>query len=130
MPNERWQADTTHWHLAEDTDVEILNVIGDHSRMLVASDARVVFKAADVVATFHAAAAAHGFPASLLTDNGAVFTAAPRGGRCAIELETDRLGISMHHSRPYHPQDLRQGRALSPDAQAVVGQAGDGRKSR
>ncbi len=36
-------------------------------------------KAADVVASFHRAAAAHGFPASLLTDNGAVFTAAPRG---------------------------------------------------
>ena len=63
-----------------------------------------MFKVADVVATFHAGAAAHGFPASLLTDNGAVFTAAPRGGRCAIELEADRLGIVMRHSSPYHPQ--------------------------
>jgi hypothetical protein len=34
-----------------------------------------------------------------------VFTAAPRGGgRCAIELECDRLGIRLVHSRPYHPQ--------------------------
>jgi transposase InsO family protein len=33
-----------------------------------------------------------------------VFTAAPRGGPCAIELETARLGISSVHSRPYHPQ--------------------------
>ncbi len=81
-----------------------MNVIDDHSRFLVASDALVVFKAADVVASFHRAAAAHGFPAQLLTDNGAVFTAAPRGGRCAIELEADRLGISMRHSSPYHPQ--------------------------
>jgi Integrase core domain len=32
----------------------------------------------------------------------AVFTAAPRGGRCAFEL--DRLGIAARHSRPYHPQ--------------------------
>ena len=105
MPNERWQGDITHWALAEGTDVEILNVLDDHSRFLVASDARVVFKAADVVASFHEAAAAHGLPASLLTDNGAVFTAAPRGGgRCAIELEADRLGIALHHSSPYHPQ--------------------------
>ena len=103
MPNERWQADITHWRLAE-SDVEILNVIDDHSRQLVASAALAVFKAADVVATFHEAAAAHGYPAQLLTDNGAVFTAAPRGGRCAIELEADRLGISLRHSRPYHPQ--------------------------
>jgi transposase InsO family protein len=104
MPNERWQADITHWRLAGDTEVEILNALDDHSRFLVASDALVVFKAADVVASFHRAAAVHGFPASLLTDNGAVFTAAPRGGRCAIELECDRLGIKDVHSRPYHPQ--------------------------
>jgi transposase InsO family protein len=104
MPNERWQADITHWHLADGTDVEILNIIDDHSRFLVGSDALAVFKAADVVASFHAAAGAHGFPASLLTDNGAVFTAAPRGGRCALELECDRLGIKDVHSRAYHPQ--------------------------
>jgi transposase InsO family protein len=105
MPNERWQADTTHWHLADGTDVEILNVLDDHSRFLIASCTRVVFRAADVVASFHEAASAHGMPASLLTDNGAVFTAAPRGGgRCAIELECDRLGVRLHHSSPYHPQ--------------------------
>jgi transposase InsO family protein len=104
MPNERWQADITHWRLGGGTEVEILNVIDDHSRFLVASDARATTKAADVVASFHRAAAAHGFPASLLSDNGAVFTAAPRGGRCAIEIELDSLGISYRHSSPYHPQ--------------------------
>lgn len=36
--------------------------------------------------------------------NGAVFTAAPRGGRCVLELECDRLGIRHVNSRPYHPQ--------------------------
>jgi transposase InsO family protein len=104
MPNERWQADITHWRLAGGAEVEILNVLDDHSRLLVASDARAVFKATHIVATFHGAAAAWGFPASLLTDNGAVFTAAPRGGRCAIELETAVLGIRYVHSSPYHPQ--------------------------
>jgi len=104
MPNERWQADITHWKLLDGTEVEILNVIDDHSRLLVASDARMIFKAADVVASFHGGAAVHGFCASLLTDNGAVFTAAPRGGRCALELECARLGIRVVHSRPYHPQ--------------------------
>ena len=55
--------------------------------------------------SFHEAAGAHGLPASLLTDNGAVFTAVPRGdGRCAIELETAALGIRYLHSSPYHPQ--------------------------
>ena len=104
MPNERWQADLTHWRLAGGADVEILNVLDDHSRFLVASVAREVFKAADVVACFHEAGAAHGFPSSLLTDNGAVFTAASRNGRCAMETELDRLGIRFVHSSPYHPQ--------------------------
>lgn len=81
-----------------------MNVLDDHSRLLIGSDARTVFKTTDVVASFHGAVAAHGFPASLLTDNGALFTAAPRGGRCAIELEAAVLGIRYVHSSPYHPQ--------------------------
>lgn len=107
QPNERWQADITHWALADGSHVEILNIIDDHSRLLVASDARSVTKAADVVGSFRKAAGRHGFPASVLTDNGAVFTAAPRrGGRCAIEIELFTLGISLRHSTPYHPQTL------------------------
>jgi transposase InsO family protein len=68
QPNERWQADITHWALADGSTVDILNSIDDHSRLLVGSDARVTTKAADVVASFHQAAARHGFPASVLTD--------------------------------------------------------------
>jgi transposase InsO family protein len=105
QPNERWQADLTHWDLADGSGVEILNILDDHSRLLVASDARRTTKAADVVVSFRKAAGRHGFPASVLTDNAAVFTAAPRrGGRCAIEIELFALGISFRHSTPYHPQ--------------------------
>src|SRR5438128_5522876 len=104
LPNECWQADTTHWALADGTDVEILNVIDDHSRLLVASRAFVTAKAADVVETFHQGACELGLPASMLTDNGAIFTAESRRGACAIELELLVLGIDYKHSRPYHPQ--------------------------
>ena len=104
LPNECWQADTTHWALADGTDVEILNVIDDHSRLLVASRAFVTAKAADVVETFHQGACELGLPASMLTDNGASFTAESRRGACAIELELLVLGIDYKHSRPYHPQ--------------------------
>jgi hypothetical protein len=104
LPNECWQADTTHWHLADESDVEILNVIDDHSRLVVASRAFISTKGGDVVATFYEAASTHGFPASMLTDNGAIFTAASRHGRCAMETELDHLGIVYKHSRPYHPQ--------------------------
>ena len=104
LPNECWQADTTHWALADGTDVEILNVIDDHSRLLVASRAFVTAKAADVVETFHQGACELGLPASMLPDNGAIFTAESRRGACAIELELLVLGIDYKHSRPYHPQ--------------------------
>jgi transposase InsO family protein len=105
QPNERWQADVTHWTLADGTDVEVLNIIDDHSRLLIASDARRVFKAGDVVTTFRAATGAHGLPASLLSDNGAIFTGAYRGhGRVALEIELAALHVAFRHSRPYHPQ--------------------------
>jgi transposase InsO family protein len=104
MPNERWQGDITHWRLASGTEIEVLNVIDDHSRFLVASVGKLVFKGADVVEVFHRAAGAHGLPASMLTDNGAVFTAVPRGGRCAMETELAALGVRYVHSSPYHPQ--------------------------
>jgi transposase InsO family protein len=105
QPNERWQADITHCRDRDGAPVEILNILDDHSRLLVASHARAVTTGGDVVASFHGAFAAHGFPASVLTDNAAVFTGAPRGGgRCAIEVELGALGIRFHHSSPYHPQ--------------------------
>jgi transposase InsO family protein len=104
LPNEMWQGDTTHWHLADGSDVEILNYLDDHSRLLVASVAFRTVKGADVVQVFYTAAQEHGFPASLLTDNGAVFSGASRKGKVLLESELDNLGIVFKHSTPYHPQ--------------------------
>jgi transposase InsO family protein len=104
LPNELWQADITHWQLADDSEVEILDIIDDHSRLLVGATARTVFKAGDVVADLHAAINRHGRPERLLTDNGAVFTGHYRGrGWVALEREAAALGIALIHSRPYHP---------------------------
>ncbi len=104
LPNEMWQADFTHWHLADGQDVEILNFLDDHSRLLLASEAFVTITGIDVVTTFAAATEAHGAPASLLTDNGAVFTGKSRKGKVLLESECERLGIVAKHSTPYHPQ--------------------------
>jgi transposase InsO family protein len=105
MPNERWQADVTHWWLADGTEVEILNIEDDHSRLDLASDARLTTTGTDVVASFRKAFRRHGIPARVLTDNAAIFTGKPRrGGRVALELELDALGVKLDHSRPRHPQ--------------------------
>jgi len=104
LPNQLWQTDATHWTLADGSAVEILNFIDDHSRLLVGSTCFRTVKAADVVATFHQAALRHGYPAALLSDNGAVFSGASRNGKVLLESELERLGIRPSHARPYHPQ--------------------------
>jgi transposase InsO family protein len=105
LPNERWQADITHWQLAEGTEVEILNIEDDHSRLDVCSDARVTTTGHNVLTSFRTAFRRCGIPAGVLTDNGAVFTAKQRGqGRVALEVELGILRVRFDHSRPYHPQ--------------------------
>src|SRR3954454_4271734 len=105
QPNERWQADTTHWQLADGTGVEILNIIDDHSRLALAAVPRRTITGPDVLHAFQNAFVRWGMPASVLTDNGAVFTGLPRrGGRVALEVELGRLGIRFDHSRAHHPQ--------------------------
>jgi transposase InsO family protein len=104
LPNERWQGDTTHWALAGGTDVEIFELLDDHSRLALDSVAFPTVKAVDVVAVFAQAATRYGLPASVLTDNGAVFSGASRGGKVLWESELERLGIRAAHSTPYHPQ--------------------------
>jgi transposase InsO family protein len=105
QPNQRWQADTTHWQLADGTGVEILNLLDDHSRLCLASTPRRTITGPDVLHTFQQAFVRWGIPASVLTDNAAVFTGTPRrGGRVALEVELGRLGVRFDHSRPFHPQ--------------------------
>jgi transposase InsO family protein len=105
QPNERWQLDITHWSLADGTDVEILNIVDDHSRLCLDSHPLRTFKGQDVDRRFGETAAVYGNPASLLSDNAAVFTGQPRRyGRVALELTLAARGISFRHSRPYHPQ--------------------------
>ena len=105
QPNERWQLDITHWALADGTDVEILNLLDDHSRLAVGSDAKRVFQATDVVASFRRATAHYGLPAQMLSDNAAVFTGIPRGGgRVALEIELAALGITFLTLAPTTPR--------------------------
>jgi transposase InsO family protein len=104
LPNECWQSDVTHVVLATGQEVEILNFEDDHSRLCIASKAFFTVKGLDVVEVFRAAAVTWGYPASVLTDNGAIYNAVSRGGSTLFELDLERLGIHYKHSRPYHPQ--------------------------
>jgi transposase InsO family protein len=106
QPNERWQADFTHWRLTGGTHIEILCWLDDCSRLALSVTAhrRVT---ADIVATeFKKTVAQHGIPYSTLTDNGMVFTtrfAGGKGGRNSFEAELHHLGVHQINSTPNHP---------------------------
>jgi transposase InsO family protein len=104
QPNETWQSDFTHWRLADGTDVEILNWLDDHSRLLLSCTAHTPVTGDDVVTTFLAATEQHGIPASTLTDNGRVYTARFGGGRNAFEHLLPVLGVKQKNGSPGHPQ--------------------------
>ena len=81
--NDCWQLDDTGWELADGTEVKILNVLDDHSRLAVASTAMITCTGAAALAVLAAAAAMLGWPARFLSDNATVFrhtlaTAEPR----------------------------------------------------
>ena len=104
LPNECWQSDMTHWHLENGTGVEILTFIDDHSRLVLACRVFPTVKVPDVRRVFGHCCATFGTPASVLTDNGAIYNARSRLGRTGFESDLDSAGVLYKHSRPYHPQ--------------------------
>ena len=56
-----------------------------------------------MVRVFFETAALWGLPASVLSDNGAIYTAAYRGSHSGMEIELATLGITFKHGKPYHP---------------------------
>ena len=106
QPNERWQADFTHWWLKRGNHAEILCWIDDHSRYALSVTAHIRITTPIVVDEFTKATQRHGIPYSTLTDNGMVFTtrlAGGRGGRNRFENELRRLNIHQINSTPNHP---------------------------
>jgi transposase InsO family protein len=106
LPNECWQSDFIHWDLADGAGVEIVTWLDDHSRYALSVTAHPVVTGPVVVATFRAAVAAHGIPASTLTGNGLVYTTRFSGGRGrnGFEHELRRLGVAQKNGKPGHPQ--------------------------
>ena len=106
LPNETWQSDFTHWHLAEGEGVEIITFLDDHSRYALSVTAHSRITTDIVVDEFIETAETNGFPASTLTDNALVYTArfaGGRGGKNRFERTLMDLRIIQKHSRPNHP---------------------------
>jgi transposase InsO family protein len=95
--NDCWQLDDTNWELADGTPVKILNVVDDHSRLLVASAALESCTGAAALSVLAPAATVLGWPARFLSDNAKAF-------RFVLADALGAMGIAHGHTRPYHPQ--------------------------
>jgi transposase InsO family protein len=103
--NERWQIDATHWPLADGTEVDIIDIIDDCTRVVVASLATVSCTTDTAFDAMVIAAAKWGWPEGILTDNGAPFRGRPgHANTGGLAAAVEALGIRTSHSRPYHPQ--------------------------
>jgi transposase InsO family protein len=79
LPNQMWQVDFTHYRLtgpdgSPGMDVEILCFLDDHSRYALSVRCHRRVTGPVVVTAFRQAVADQGIPASVLSDNGMVFT--------------------------------------------------------
>nr|WP_230977478.1 integrase core domain-containing protein [Georgenia yuyongxinii] len=103
-PNECWQSDFTHVRLADGTDTEVLTFLDDHSRFALSVTAHRVVTGTTVTEQFTAATTAHGIPATVLTDNGLVYTTRSLGARNAFQRLLITLGVHQKNGAPHHPQ--------------------------
>lgn len=94
--NELWQIDGTDYQLGTGAKAKIINIIDDGSRFHPAAQAHRSESFDAAWQTVCAGGQNIGFPARFLSDN----------GKALAKLETplSELGISMGHSRPFHPQ--------------------------
>lgn len=105
-PNSLWQMDFAGYFHTVAGPCYPLAVLDDHSRFNLALSANAQFAAADIQPQLHAVFQRYGLPARINVDNGP-----PWGGACAIKdgltaltVWMIRLGVTVSHSRPHHPQ--------------------------
>ena len=106
VSNDLWQIDATRVLLADQTPVWVIDLLDDHARYLVGATA---FEAATTEAAwdaFTAAAAEHGLPRQLLSDNGLCFTGRLHGVEVLFQRRLAKTGVQMINSAPYHPETL------------------------
>jgi transposase InsO family protein len=97
--NEMWQTDATDTELADGTEVEIVNILDDHSRVCPRSHAvDGPTTGPDVWNAFVIAVETYGIPAWLLSDNGSPFTSK------LVTENLEAIRVNTTNSRPYHPQ--------------------------
>lgn len=104
-PNVMWQMDFKgHMPLGRGGDCHPLTVIDDHSRYAVCLKACANEQANTVQNAMTQAFERYGLPEFILADNGSPWGDGPYRGWTGLGVWLLKLGIGLHHGRPYHPQ--------------------------
>ena len=104
--NDLWQIDATQVVLASGEEAWVVDCLDDHARFLLSALACASPTGEAAWACFSAAAAAHGLPRQLLSDNHLAFTGRLFGHEVAFERRLAELGVQMLNAAPAHPQTL------------------------
>lgn len=103
-PNDAWQIDATAWALADGREVWIMDVLDDHSRVLVAARVADGPTATAAWDAFSHAVIDWGIPARVMSDNGLCFTGRFQSRQVDFERQLRSMGIAHLPSSPSHPQ--------------------------
>lgn len=104
-PNDAWQIDATLWALADNSEVWIMDVLDDHSRVLIAARVCEGPTASAAWDAMSCGIAEWGAPAHVMSDNGSCFTSRlTHGTEGDFERSLRGLGIRHIPSSPGHPQ--------------------------
>jgi transposase InsO family protein len=115
--NECWALDDWTWTLADDTPVQILDVLDDHSRYAAACTAMPTCTGGASFDALADAASHLGWPARFWSDNARAFTA-------TLATAVAPLGVTASHTRPYSP--CSNGKVCDDGSGAAPGRSDSG----
>jgi transposase InsO family protein len=103
-PNDLWQMDFKGHFAMDQGRCHPLTVLDDHSRyslgLIACADQTLETVQGHLTALFRR----YGLPEAMLADNGSPWGGSGAQGYTAFEVWLLRVGIRLHHGRPYHPQ--------------------------
>jgi len=115
QPHETWESDFTHWRLKNCTDVEIINWLDDHSRLLLHCTVYKAITGKIVIDTFNQSRNQHGTALLSLTNNGPVYTGRFVKDKKGFEHLLSELAIVQKNGSPAHLQTIKLDMKLNSD---------------
>lgn len=107
QPNETWESEFTHWRLKNCTDVEIINWLDDHSRLLLHCTVSKAVTGKIVIDTFNQSRNQYETPFLSLTNKGIVYTGRFVRDKNGFEHLLSELAIVQKNGSPAHPQTIK-----------------------